>query len=391
MGSCSLNLIMTSPKIIFIALFGTACGVNVPNPKNPSHLRATWGYLPSNGPATWPSTFETCAGISQSPIDIETSKVKTADPGPIKLVAYDKAMNGNITNNEHTITFTYTDGMQPYMMGGRLPAGDVYEFLQLHWHWGSVSTQGSEHTIDGKEYPMELHLVHWNRKYGDVGTAVTKSDGLAVLGFFYEVSSSDNGNLDDMLSVVDQVRRRQRAINNRKKSKGKKGKKNARADATKTVVVPATIRLDQLLPSTGLPEEYYYYQGSLTTPTCDEVVQWTVFPTTVPVSENQLNIFRTLEDSNGVTLNDNYRPPLPLNGRQVMMRKTTSPTPTPDNNGAAAAAGLTGIIVGSLATAAGFGLFSLFSSEPSSRRKHSAPSFRHTPPRNGLFDLPNVF
>ena len=62
-----------------------------------------------------------------------------------------------------------------------------YEFAQFHWHVGSVSTQGSEHTIDGKEYPAELHFVHFNKKYGDIGTAVSKSDGLAVLGFFYEV------------------------------------------------------------------------------------------------------------------------------------------------------------------------------------------------------------
>ena len=41
--------------------------------------------------------------------------------------------------------------------------------------------------MDGKMYPMEIHLVHWNNKYGDVATALGKSDGLAVLGFFYEV------------------------------------------------------------------------------------------------------------------------------------------------------------------------------------------------------------
>ena len=62
-----------------------------------------------------------------------------------------------------------------------------FNFLQLHWHWGSDSTKGSEHTMDGEMYPMEIHLVHWNNKYGDVGTALGKSDGLAVLGFFYEV------------------------------------------------------------------------------------------------------------------------------------------------------------------------------------------------------------
>ncbi len=50
-----------------------------------------------------------------------------------------------------------------------------------------MSTKGSEHTIDGKEYPAEIHFVHFNKKYGDISTAVTKSDGLAVLGFFYEV------------------------------------------------------------------------------------------------------------------------------------------------------------------------------------------------------------
>ena len=49
-------------------------------------------------------------------------------------------------------------------------------------------SQGSEHTIDGKKYPMEVHLVHWNKKYGTVEEAMKHPDGLAVIGFMYEVS-----------------------------------------------------------------------------------------------------------------------------------------------------------------------------------------------------------
>merc|ERR1712180_508934 len=71
-----------------------------------------WGYTDENGPATWAEEF------------------KDAD-------------------------------MMPYIMGGRLPEGEKFQFLQLHWHWGSDSSKGSEHTMDGKEYPLELHLVHW--------------------------------------------------------------------------------------------------------------------------------------------------------------------------------------------------------------------------------------
>ena len=32
-----------------------------------------------------------------------------------------------------------------------------YNLLQLHFHWGNTSQQGSEHTVDGREYFLE-HL-----------------------------------------------------------------------------------------------------------------------------------------------------------------------------------------------------------------------------------------
>ena len=39
---------------------------------------------------------------------------------------------------------------------------------------------------------MEVHLVHWNTKYADVLEALGMSDGLAVLGFMFTVTSNPN-------------------------------------------------------------------------------------------------------------------------------------------------------------------------------------------------------
>ena len=35
---------------------------------------------------------------------------------------------------------------------------------QMHAHWGSCAGHGSEHTVDGKQYDAELHIVHYNTK-----------------------------------------------------------------------------------------------------------------------------------------------------------------------------------------------------------------------------------
>ena len=54
-------------------------------------------------------------------------------------------------------------------------------------HWGKVAMSGSEHTVNGRQYFGELHIVHYNTKYDSIETAVSQPDGLAVCGFFIEV------------------------------------------------------------------------------------------------------------------------------------------------------------------------------------------------------------
>ena len=171
---------------------------------------------------------------------------------------------------------------------------------------------------------MEIHLIHKNSKYATVTDAVQHSDGLAVLGIFYETSTTDNANLAGLLSVVNQVRKRQLKLTR----KQKKAKKNGTPRATtSSVAVPSSIKLSQMIPSDT--QYYYYYQGGLTTPTCDEVVLWTNFMSTLTISESQLAIFRALTDSSSVSLNDNFRPPQPLNGRTVYTNKEVTTTTDP--------------------------------------------------------------
>lgn len=42
----------------------------------------------------------------------------------------------------------------PRIRGGALP--EDYRIVQFHFHWGSTNSQGSEHQIDGKKFPLEV-------------------------------------------------------------------------------------------------------------------------------------------------------------------------------------------------------------------------------------------
>ena len=75
----------------------------------------------------------------------------------------------------------------PSISGGGLVGS--YNFTSMHWHWSnSLTTGGSDHTVNGKTYPVEMHLVHMNSKYKSINEAIKNKDGLAVLGVFMEVS-----------------------------------------------------------------------------------------------------------------------------------------------------------------------------------------------------------
>ena len=91
--------------------------------------------------------------------------------------------------------------------------------------------------------------------------------------------------------------------------------------SSKIAMENSTFKVSDLVagvaPVGGAATTYSTYDGSLTTPGCNEVVHWINFLTPLKISVDQLAWFRTLNDKHENEISDNFRPPQPLNGRVV--------------------------------------------------------------------------
>lgn len=222
-----------------------------------------WSYEGANGPDSWgklDASYAACSGgTQQSPIDL--ANAVSADFGaqsirwkPIKLRA--------IVNNGHTIQVNTPDAGHIELDRSR------YDLVQFHFH------HMSEHTVEGKRFPLEVHFVH----------TAANGDGLAVVGVFFE-EGPENAVLAPIWAA----------------SPDREG------EASSNELVDATA----LLPASSA---VFRYAGSLTTPPCSEVVAWTVFKEPVSVSGDQIASFAK-------AFPNNFRPIQPMNRRFILFRK----------------------------------------------------------------------
>lgn len=240
----------------FIALGGCLACARIAGAAEGPH----WEYGGEHGPEHWGAidkSFGICStGSQQSPIDI-SSAIK-AEVQPIS-VAWKKSA-GKIVNNGHTIQINMPEGSSISYNG------KVYDLLQFHFH------APSEHHVDGKAFPMEVHFVHKNKADGD----------LAVIGVFLEPGAPH-----DVLSML---------------------AKSFPAKAGTEMPLEAFSPND-LLPSSLV---YWTYEGSLTTPPCSEIVTWLVAREPLKVEAASIQAFTSLYSANA-------RPVTPLNRRMVLL------------------------------------------------------------------------
>ncbi|CAJ1056647.1 carbonic anhydrase 12 isoform X3 [Xyrichtys novacula] len=145
----------------------------------------------------------------------------------------------------------------------------------------------------------QLHVVHFNSdKYPNMSMAVDKSDGLAVLGVLIEVGEF-NPAFEQFLKFINGVKYRDQKVQ-----------------------IPG-FNIRGLLPPRL--DEYYRYDGSLTTPPCYPSVLWTLFRNPVTISRKQFVALATslysshAQDSTPLPLNSNFRKPQAVDSRVVLV------------------------------------------------------------------------
>lgn len=219
-----------------------------------------WGYEGEHGPEQWghmSADFKACSeGKTQSPIDI--SNAQSEDLSDIQFNY--KASKLNVINNGHTVQVNYDGGSSIKVDGVE------YNLAQFHFH------TPSEHTLNGKSFANEMHLVH-----------KSANNELAVIGVLVE-TGAENAAYKAVWSNLP------------KKANEKKS-------------VDVSINANDLLPG---ERAYFTYSGSLTTPPCSENVKWIVLKTPIQMSEKQIKEIQAI-------MHKNNRPVQPLNTRTLKL------------------------------------------------------------------------
>ncbi|EYB86196.1 hypothetical protein Y032_0283g1309 [Ancylostoma ceylanicum] len=230
-----------------------------------------WGYVDKSA---WKKTCKT--GKSQSPIDLDISQAVLVDWEPLKFHNYDARGDIVAENNGHT--------------GGNLKGR--YNLQQFHFHWDGNDRFGSEHTLAGLHYPLEVHFVHIKEGLNNTN---------AHLGASPWWRFSSRSHQKEMHCSIW-----------RKKT-------NQPISDTKG-------DLPSYSPGSLLPPDtstFFRYTGSLTTPPCSEGVIWTILAHPNLVTDTQLRILRRHLREDGSLLIDNWRTVQPMNGRKLYLNKGT--------------------------------------------------------------------
>ncbi|XP_030633507.1 receptor-type tyrosine-protein phosphatase gamma [Chanos chanos] len=259
-----------------------------------------WAYSGTYGPENgWASAYPECQERNQSPINIADQDTKVSmEYQELTLDGFDMLSSNktSMKNTGKTVAILLKDDY--FVRGAGLPGRFKAEKVEFHWGQNNGS-EGSEHSINGRRFPVEMQIYMYNSDdFDSLNAALRERRVIAAMAVFFQVGLKDNPALDPIIHGL-------RGVVHHEKE---------------TFLEPFILR--DLLPSSI--GSYYRYIGSLTTPPCSKVVEWIVFSRPVFLSYKQLEAFYsifTTEQQDHVKsveyLRNNFRPIQSLDNREV--------------------------------------------------------------------------
>ncbi|MCJ8735364.1 hypothetical protein PDJAM_G00246100 [Pangasius djambal] len=278
------------------------------------------------GPYNWVKTFPTCIAketLLHSPINLEHVVVKNDSIEPLELRGFGVPQKSwTVVNVRDTVAVKFQAGMT--VKGGSIKHD--YRIVEMRFHWGSNTTNGSEHKLDDRRFPMEMQIVGLAPGFSDVEAASLVQSGLLMIGIFVDIASDENKAFKAIAHAV---------LNVPYPGDLKQSVKHTSVSIVHAVhsnhflfcfpgdsvsVTPPA--LSHLLPDNY---KFYQYHGGQTTPPCLQTVTWIVFEKPIFISKEQYLLFIThlyysdKHDTVKKLLVDNYRFIQPRLNRQIFV------------------------------------------------------------------------
>uniref|UniRef100_A0A8C1QM03 protein-tyrosine-phosphatase n=1 Tax=Cyprinus carpio TaxID=7962 RepID=A0A8C1QM03_CYPCA len=258
-----------------------------------------FSFTGTYGPRRWASAYPECGERNQSPVDIPDLYTQVSQEcQELTLDGFETKSSNRTTMKNTGKTVSIVLKNDYFVRGAGLPGR--FKAEKVEFHWGSTNgSAGSEHSINGKKFPVEMQIYFYNSDdFDSLSTAIKERRIIAAMAVFFQVAKKDNIAAEPIITGLKRVVHHEKETN----------------------LGPFILR--KLLPSSL--GGYYRYTGSLTTPPCSKVVEWIIFSQPVYLSYHQLEAFFsifTTEQQDHVKsvdyLRNNHRPTQDLDSRQI--------------------------------------------------------------------------